>query len=107
MARSATARCRRAPRPTSAGSWAGVLVAAGVALGLLVSATTAMSWYRHDVRALDQERQSEIDALVDGVRVRLEDIGKFVQGEAANYQGALPTQSELNDAVRASRRARP
>ena len=98
MARSATARCRRAPRPLSAGSWAGLLVAAGVALGLLVSGTTALSWYRHDVRALDSERQSEVDALVDGVRVRLEDIGEFVQGEATAYRGAtLPTQNELND----------
>ncbi len=86
------------PRPLSAGSWAGLLVAAGVALGLLVSGTTALSWYRHDVRALDSERQSEVDALVDGVRVRLEDIGEFVQGEAAAYRGAtLPTQNELND----------
>ena len=85
-------------RPATGRSWAGVLVAAGVVIGILVTAVTAVSWYRHDVRAVDSERQAEVDALVDGVRVRLEDIGTFVQGEARSYQGAtLPSQSELND----------
>ncbi len=86
------------PRPASGGAWAGVFVAVGVAIGILVSGTTALSWYRHDTRALENERQSEIDALVDGVRVRLEEIGDFVEGEADAFRGeTLPTQSELND----------
>jgi len=67
-------------------------------IGILVTAVTALSWYRHDVRAVDSERQAQIDALVDGVRVRLDDIGNFVEGEARTYQGAtLPSQAELND----------
>ena len=85
------------PRPGT-GPWAGLLVAAGVLVGIVVSAVTALSWYRHDMRAVESERQSEVAALVDGVRLRLDDIGEFVKGEAASYQGAdLPSQTELND----------
>ena len=85
------------PRPGT-GPWAGLLVAAGVFVGIVVSTVTALSWYRHDMRALESERQSEVAALVDGVRLRLDDIGEFVKGEAASYQGVdLPSQTELND----------
>jgi diguanylate cyclase (GGDEF)-like protein/PAS domain S-box-containing protein len=85
------------PRPGT-GPWAGLLVAAGVFVGIVVSAVTALSWYRHDMRAVASERQSEVAALVNGVRLRLDDIGEFVKGEAASYQGAdLPSQTELND----------
>ena len=71
---------------------------AGVIVGIIVAAVTALSWYRHDMRALESERQSEVEALVDGVRVRFEDIGKFVEAEAASYRSAtLPSQAQLND----------
>src|SRR4029453_9273695 len=99
MTRAVTPRAgaRPPPRPGT-GPWAGLLVAAGVFVGIVVSAVTALSWYRHDMRAVASERQSEVAALVNGVRLRLDDIGEFVKGDDASYQGAdLPSQTELND----------
>ncbi|HMK11997.1 MAG TPA: EAL domain-containing protein [Acidimicrobiales bacterium] len=87
-----------APARPPAGPLPGLLVGAGVLFGIVVAAVTGLSWYRHDMRALESERVSEVDALVDGVRVRLDDIGTFVQGEAATYQGTrIPSQAEVND----------
>src|SRR5262245_12580008 len=86
-----------APTRPGTGPWAELLVAGGVMVGLIVSAITGLSWYRHAVRALETERQSEVDALVDGVRTRLDEIGEFVVAERATYRSTtLPTQAELN-----------